>query len=257
MDKTPKQKVEEVFGKNADKYITSASHAKGDDLPLLVEWLQPEKTWTVLDIATGGGHVTKILAPHTAKVFSTDLTRAMLENTAKHLQGSFDNIQYVVADAEALPFLNETFDAAVCRIAPHHFPHPERFISEVSRVLKKDGQFILIDNVAPADLELAEFMNTTERLRDHSHSRCLSKEEWAGLLEENGMVELKSVDRRKTFDYPSWVARTAESDEQMEQVSQHLLGADEQTAAYFSIEVQNGNVQSFTIDEWMALYEKA
>ncbi|ANU09881.1 putative SAM dependent methyltransferase [Planococcus antarcticus DSM 14505] len=256
MDKTPKQKVKEVFGKNADKYVTSDSHAKGEDLSLLIEWLQPEKTWTVLDIATGGGHVTKTLAPHAATVFSTDLTRAMLENTAKHLRGSFNNIHYVVADAEALPFLKESFDAVVCRIAPHHFPNPERFISEMSRVLKKGGRFILIDNVAPADPELAKFMNTTEKMRDDSHSRCLSKEEWTSLLKENGMVERKSADRRKTFHYPSWVERTTESDEQVERVSRHLLNADEKTVSYFSIEVQDGNVQKFTIDEWMALYEK-
>ncbi|MDQ0428136.1 ubiquinone/menaquinone biosynthesis C-methylase UbiE [Planomicrobium stackebrandtii] len=257
MDKTPKQKVKEVFGKNADKYVTSDSHAKGDDLSLLVEWLQPENTWTVLDIATGGGHVTKTLAPHAGTVFSTDLTEEMLENTAKHLRDSFDNIHYVVADAEALPFLKETFDAAICRIAPHHFPNPERFIAEMSRVLKKGGRFVLIDNVAPADSELAQFMNTTEKLRDDSHSRCLSKEEWKMLLEENGMVERKSADRRKTFDYPSWVERTTESKEQIERVSRHLLNSNEKTADYFSIEVQDGKVQTFTIDEWMALYEKA
>ena len=256
MEKTPKQKVEEVFGKNADKYVTSNSHAKGDDLLLLVDWLQPERTWKVLDIATGGGHVTKTLAPHVATVFSTDLTRAMLENTAEHLWNNFDNIEYVVADAEALPFLAETFDAAVCRIAPHHFPHPERFIEEVSKVLKTGGKFILIDNVAPDDPELAEFMNTTESLRDRSHFRCLPKEEWANLLKDNGMKERKSVDRRKTFDYPSWVARTTENEEQVEEVSQHLIGATRKASEYFSINVQDGKVQNFTIDEWMALYEK-
>ncbi|WP_251047387.1 class I SAM-dependent methyltransferase [Planococcus sp. ISL-110] len=224
---------------------------------MLVEWFQLEKTRTVLDIATGGGHVTKILAPRAGTVFSTDLIIAMLENTAKHLCGSFNNIHYVVADAEAFPFLKETFDAAICRIAPHHFPNPERFISEMSRALKKGGQFILIDNVAPADPELAEFMNTTEKLRDDSHSRCLTKEEWARLLKKNGMVERKSADLRKTFDYPSWVTRTTENDGQVERVSQHLLGADEKTAEYFSIEVLDGKVQHFTIDEWMALYEKA
>lgn len=257
MDKTQKQKVKEVFGKNADKYVTSDSHAKGDDLSLLVEWLQPENTWVVLDIATGGGHVTKTLAPYAGAVFSTDLTEEMLENTAKHLRGSFDNIHYVVADAEALPFLKETFDAAICRIAPHHFPNPARFIAEVSRVLKPRGRFILIDNVAPADPKLAEFMNTTEKLRDDSHSRCLSKEEWAILLKENAMVERKSADRRKTFHYPSWVERTTESDEQIEKVSWHLLNSDQNTADYFSIEVHEGKVQTFTIDEWMALYQKA
>lgn len=256
MDKTTKQKVKEVFGKNADKYVTSESHSKGDDLSLLVEWLQPDKTWTVLDIATGGGHVTKTLAPRAGTVFSTDLTIAMLENTAKHLRSSFNNIHYVVADAEALPFLKGTFDAAICRIAPHHFPNPERFISEMSRVLKTGGRFILIDNVAPADPELAEFMNTTEKLRDDSHSRCLTKEEWARLLKEHGMVERKSADQRKTFDYPSWVTRTTENERQVERVSQHLLEADEKKAEYFSIVVRDGKVQHFTIDEWMALYEK-
>lgn len=145
---------------------------------------------------------------------------------------------------------------AVCRIAPHHFPHPDRFIKEAARVLKKGGKFILIDNVAPADQELAEFMNTTEKLRDDSHSRCLPKEEWANLLEQNGLVELKSADRKKTFDYLSWVARTAESEAQMELVSEHLLGADEKTTDYFSIEINGGKIQTFTIDEWMALYEK-
>lgn len=251
-----KQKVKEVFGKNAEKYVASDSHAKGDDLSKLVEWLEPEKVWTVLDIATGGGHVTKTMAPHVGTVFSTDLTEEMLENTAQHLRCSFDNIHYVLADAEALPFLKETFDAAICRIAPHHFPNPEKFIAEMSRVLKKGGRFILIDNVAPADSELAEFMNKTEKLRDDSHSRCLSKEEWTMLLKENRMVERKSADRRKTFDYPSWVERTTENDEQVERVSLHLLNAEEKAADYFAIKVQEGKVKTFTIDEWMALYEK-
>lgn len=256
MDNTVKQKVKETFGKNADKYITSDSHARADDLPLLIEWLQPDKTWTVLDIATGGGHVTKTLSPHAGMVFSTDLTEAMLENTADHLRGSFDNIQYVIADAEALPFLKATFDAAVCRIAPHHFPHPERFIAEASRVLKKGGRFILIDNVAPVDSELADFINTVEKLRDDSHSRCLSKEEWAKLLKEHGMKELKSADRKKILQYPSWVARTTENEEQAERVAGHLIAANEKAMDYFSIEIVNGDIRNFTIDEWMALYVK-
>jgi ubiquinone/menaquinone biosynthesis C-methylase UbiE len=256
MEDSVKDKVKSVFGKNADKYVTSEIHAKGDDLPLLAEWLQPEKTWTVLDIATGGGHVSKALSPHVGTVVSTDLTEAMLENTAKHLRADFGNILYVVADAESLPFLADSFEAVVCRIAPHHFPHPEKFIKETARVLKPGGKFILIDNVAPENSELAVFMNTTEKLRDDSHARCLSKGEWRHLLAENALMEIQSLDRRKTFQYPTWVRRTAESEEQIEQVEQHLLGADAAAMDYFQISIQNGKVQNFVIDEWMAMYQK-
>lgn len=256
MEENVKEKVKEVFGRNADKYVNSAIHAKGDDLPMLVEWLQPEKTWLVLDIATGGGHVSKALAPHAGTVISTDLTAEMLENTANHLKPDYENILYVIADAESLPFLADTFDAAVCRIAPHHFPHPAAFIAEAARVLKPGGKFVLIDNVAPEDPALGIFMNRTEKLRDDSHARCLSKSEWRALLAANGLSETKALDRKKTFQFASWVARTAESEEQEERVKKHLLGADEDTARYFQLKAQGGNIESFVIDEWMALYEK-
>jgi len=50
-----KRKVQDQFGRNAEKYVQSESHAQGDDLPLLLEWLQPEPDWMALDVATGGG----------------------------------------------------------------------------------------------------------------------------------------------------------------------------------------------------------
>lgn len=256
MEKTAKEKVKEVFGKNADKYVTSAIHAKGDDLELIVDWLKPKENWTVLDIATGGGHVSKALAPHAAQIISTDLTEAMLENTAKHLRTEHGNIFYVVADAESLPFLKGDFDAAVCRIAPHHFPNPGKFIAETARVLKPGGKFVLIDNVAPEKEGLAAFMNMTEKLRDDSHGRCLPKTEWRQLLQGNGLVEIQSVDRKKTFQFPSWVRRTAETDGQIEQVREHLLSAGEEEQAYFHIRRNEQEIESFVIDEWMVLAEK-
>lgn len=256
MEENVKEKVKEIFGKNAGKYVSSPIHAQGDDLPLLVDWLQPESTWLVLDIATGGGHVSKALAPHAGTVISTDLTEEMLANTARHLKPDYGNILYVIADAEALPFLADTFDAAICRIAAHHFPHPEAFAAEAARVLKPGGKFVLIDNVAPEDPGLARFMNTTEKLRDDSHARCLPKSEWQALFKRNGLTELGAIDRKKTFQFPSWAARTAENEGQKERVRLHLLEADEETAVYFQLKVRDGAIESFVIDEWMALYQK-
>lgn len=57
MDKNQevKQAVQQQFGKNAQEYVQSKTHAQGADLPLMVEWLSPQTSWKVLDIATGEG----------------------------------------------------------------------------------------------------------------------------------------------------------------------------------------------------------
>ncbi|MFJ7734759.1 class I SAM-dependent methyltransferase [Lysinibacillus sp. NPDC097287] len=254
--KSIKQKVQQQFSQHAQSYVTSSTHAKGSDLTLLQDWLEVNSTSIVLDIATGGGHVVKALAPHVAEVVATDLTYQMLEAARSHLNSSASNIFYVIADAESLPFLENTFDAVTCRIAPHHFPNPNIFIKEVSRVLKPGGKFILIDNIAPEEKILDEFVNLLEKLRDVSHVRSYSVQEWTTWIEQADLTLVKSEHRKKTFNYPDWVSRTTTSEEQINTVDTHLLYASKAIQDYFSIESTDGNLQSFTIDEWMALIEK-
>ncbi|HZG70677.1 MAG TPA: methyltransferase domain-containing protein [Chondromyces sp.] len=254
--KSIKEKVQQQFGKHAEKYVTSSTHSKGSDLALLPEWLQLDPDSVVLDVATGGGHVAKALAPHVAHVFSTDLTHQMLETAKRHLDQSATNIFYVKADAEALPFLENTFDAVTCRIAPHHFPHPELFVREVSRVLKPGGKFLLIDNIAPEEKELDVFVNRLEKLRDESHVRSYSVSEWKTWFREANLSLQKSEARKKTFVYPDWVRRTTTSEDQVKEVDHHLISASQEIKDYFSIEMVDGSIQSLTIDEWMSLAVK-
>ncbi|KAB7707136.1 methyltransferase domain-containing protein [Bacillus aerolatus] len=252
-----KKKVQQQFGQHAEKYVTSSTHATGSDLALLPDWLQLHPNSVALDIATGGGHAAKALAPHAAQVFATDLTYKMLETAKRHLDPFAANIFYVTADAESLPFLDNTFDAATCRIAPHHFPHPEKFVKEVARVLKPGGKFLLIDNIAPEEKELDDFVNRLEKLRDDSHVRSYSVKEWTVWFEQAGLTLQKEAFRKKTFNYPDWVRRTTTSAEQIKQVDAHLLSAGKVTQDYFSIHSTNDDIQSLTIDEWMALAEKS
>jgi ubiquinone/menaquinone biosynthesis C-methylase UbiE len=248
--------VKDQFGKNAEKYVASESHAKGDDLSLLVEWLNPASDWTVVDIATGGGHVTKALSPHVSHIFATDLTHQMLESAKKHINETCSNVWYVLADAEALPFLDQSFDTLVCRIAAHHFPNPKKFVEEAYRVLKPGGKLLLIDNIAPEEPTLDTFMNTLEKLRDRSHVRCYSKSEWTAWFENAGLAHRKSILRKKTHNFPVWVRRTTETDEQVQLVEKHILTASKEEQEYFSIVLKENQILSVQVDEWMVMLEK-
>lgn len=248
--------VQSQFGKNAQHYVQSELHAKGDDLALLVEWLQPQQSARALDIATGGGHVSKALSPHVGGVVACDLTREMLQAASAHLHAEgCDNVLFVRGDAEDLPFLNGAFDIVTCRIAPHHFPNPEAFVQEAARVLQAGGGFLMIDNVVPSG-EMGAWRDKIEKLRDPSHVRCLSVAEWQALLQKAGLTEAQSRLRRKTFRFQSWMERMSCTEEQMRESEALILAGEKAWQDYFNVVIEDGHVISFEIEEWMVLAKK-
>ncbi|MBT2216903.1 methyltransferase domain-containing protein [Virgibacillus dakarensis] len=250
-----KDYVKQVFSKNKDAYINSSTHANGNDLVNMIEWLKLAPDMIALDIATGGGHVAKQLAAHVNEVIATDLTEEMLRNTAKHLQ-SCENITFTVADAEDLPFANDMFDIVTCRIAAHHFPDPDKFVAEVARVLRPDGQFLFIDNIAPENTSLDQFNNTLEKMRDYSHVRSRTIAEWTTIFNRQCLQIVKEKRRKKRLPFREWVARTLDSDTEMDRVEKYLLNAAEEIQEYFQVERKEAHVQSFAIDEWMVLFRQ-
>src|SRR5207245_4668682 len=173
-----KSLVQEQFGATAAHYLTSKPHAKGKSLERLVELVQPQPGWRALDVATGAGHTAYAFAPHVARVWATDITDEMLtlvrEEAAKR---GFANLRVAYAKAEALPFEDGTLDLVTSRIAPHHFDSIAAFLDEARRVLKPSGTFALVDNVVP-ESAVGDYVNAFERLRDPSHLRAWSIEEW-------------------------------------------------------------------------------
>jgi SAM-dependent methyltransferase len=215
-----KQQVREQFGANAAAYVGSPTHAQGASLARLVELTAPQPGWRVLDVATAAGHTALAFAPRVAAVVGLDLTPQMLPLAARlAAEHGASNVAFTVGDVEDLSFGEGAFDAVTCRIAPHHFPDIGRFIAEAMRVLRPGGILAVVDNVVPGSRlrgkradrqrEAGAYVNAFERLRDPSHVRCLSFEEWiealatAGLALEAG----ETLDKRLTFE--TWAARHA------------------------------------------------
>jgi ubiquinone/menaquinone biosynthesis C-methylase UbiE len=157
---------------------------------------------------------------------ATDLTPAML-SAARALaaeRGTL-NVEFAIADAEELPFGDSSFDLVTCRIAAHHFPHPEHSLREVKRVLRPGGLFLLQDQVAPEDETAAMYVNGFERRRDPSHVRALGEHEWKQGLSDAGLA-LETVDRfEKRIVLEQWAARQGSSAEDLAELRARLITA--------------------------------
>src|SRR4051812_25755502 len=116
--------VRDSFRSVAANYTKSTFHASTVRLQEVVELVRPKKGDLALDVATGTGNTALALAPHVRRVIGLDVTREMLDE-ARRVAGerAVTNVDWVIGDAEHLPFQDATFDIYVVRAAPHHFPH--------------------------------------------------------------------------------------------------------------------------------------
>ena len=202
-----KTAVQEQFGKTAAHYLTSKPHAAGKSLERLVALTSPQKTWSALDVDTGGGHVAYTFAPHVARMWATDITQEMLDMVkGEAAKRGLTNIRTAYAKAEALPFEDESFNLVTCRIAPHHFDSISEFLAEVHRVLKPGALFALVDNVVPQG-SVGDYVNAFERLRDPSHLRAWTVDEWRNALDVAGLQTTHEEQIYKMMEFKSWAAR--------------------------------------------------
>jgi ubiquinone/menaquinone biosynthesis C-methylase UbiE len=118
---------------------------------------------SVLEIAAGTGVVTRAVADELSadvSIVATDLNQDMLDYGAA--VRSDKNVLWQKADAMALPFEDESFDAVLCQFGVMFFPDRIKAYAETLRVLKPGGRFIF--NVWD-DIKENEFADTvTESL---------------------------------------------------------------------------------------------
>lgn len=102
----------------------------------------------VLDVAAGNGNFAIAAARLGATVVATDLTPAMVELGKARSREQGVAIEWLEADAEALPFPDERFDVVASVFGAQFAPDPERMASELFRVTKPGG-LVAMANYGP------------------------------------------------------------------------------------------------------------
>jgi ubiquinone/menaquinone biosynthesis C-methylase UbiE len=99
----------------------------------------------VLDVATGTGIVALLAATKLGsdRVTGVDLSDGMLQKAAEKAAGAGLRLTFQKADAEALALPDGSFDVVVSLFGLMHFPHPNRAIAEMFRVLRPGGRVVI------------------------------------------------------------------------------------------------------------------
>lgn len=144
-----KELSRQSFERQAAVYDSSSCSRHARALyPALLAQLEHQVRSSLLDVGCGtGALLAEILDrfPETACT-GVDLSEHMLSRAEERLNRLTALRQ---GDAEALPFPDASFEAVLCNDSFHHYPHPEKAVSEIARVLRPGGLFLLGDCTAP------------------------------------------------------------------------------------------------------------
>ena len=188
-----------TWSDRAQAYRDSPTHREGPDLDL--EWCEPAEGVKALDVATGGGHVARRLREAGVEVVTLDPSPGMRAD--------------VLAGAEDLPFADGSFDVVVSRIAPHHFTDVRAAVAEMERV---SNRLVVIEDT----LYSSDRHEQAEKLRDPTHVRNYTEDEWREFLAEAGLEVEQSERFEKTHPLEAWLARTGCEGEEAERVKELL-----------------------------------
>jgi SAM-dependent methyltransferase len=189
-----------VWDERAEAYRTSEAHRTGEDLDLVVAWAAGART--ALDVATGGGHVADRLREAGVEVVTADPSPGMQPD--------------VVCRAEDLPFADESFEVVACRLGAHHFDDVQAAVRELARVAR--DAVLVVDN-----LYVSEQGEKADRLRDPSHVRNYTEEEWRRLFADAGLAILDARVLEREIELEPWLERAGCQGEEADRVRELLI----------------------------------
>jgi ubiquinone/menaquinone biosynthesis C-methylase UbiE len=153
------------------------------------------KDKTVLDIASGSGYGTQLLAHTASFVYGVDVDKRSVEYAKQNYQEK--NIQYLAGDGVSIPLDDNSVERVVTLETIEHVENYKKFLSEIRRVLTKDGLAIVS---TPNKLEFTQ--------GNHFHLYEFEYEELLNLLKK----EFKYVD---SYFQATWVTVAVASEKEI------------------------------------------
>ena len=151
-----KEQVEQMFDTISENYdglnrvISFGIDAKWKKKILKI--IASKNPKNILDIATGTGDLAILMSETNAsKIIGLDISAGMLEVGRKKIAAKnlSNKIEMIQGDSENLPFQDNTFDAITVAFGIRNFENLEKGLSEILRVLKPNGIFVILETSVP------------------------------------------------------------------------------------------------------------
>ncbi len=159
--------------------------------------LQPGQV--ILDLGCGAGVETiqaAMLVGPSGKAVGLDLTDEMLKQAIGRAQSQkLDNVSFVRGDIENLPFSNNTFNAVQSNCVINHAPNKALVFSEIFRVLKPGGRFVIADAVSK--LPLPNFIKDDPAEWAACFGGAVTEEEYLNSITRAGFSYIEILHRRE------------------------------------------------------------
>ncbi|MGD1837376.1 MAG: class I SAM-dependent methyltransferase, partial [Nitrososphaeraceae archaeon] len=149
----------------------------------------------------------------------------------------------------------EHFDLITCRYAPHHFNNVNKFLSEVYRVLKYNGMFVLIVIISSREYIFDKFINKINKIRDPTHIRSYTKEEWFSMIEKSKLKVVDVESFRNEHNLNDWLKRAKTDKENVKEIKKIISNCNIKIKEKFDIEYTK-NKKTFTEDNIMITCKK-
>ena len=210
--------VREVFSSVAHNYdlmndlMSAGVHRLWKDA--MVEWLNPQPGWRVLDVAGGTGDIAMRIARAVrarggkAEITVCDINTDMLGEGMRRAKGE-GAISWIAGDAAALPLPDAGFDAYTIAFGIRNVTHIDKALAEAKRVLKPGGRFLCLEfsqvqapgldylydkfsfNVLPALGQIVAGDGEAYRYLVESIRRFPPQVKFAGMIEQAGLSRVQ------------------------------------------------------------------
>ena len=183
-----KEKTKEHFNETASDYNNSSDGKFVEGMyDVLVEEIEKSESGKILDVGCGNGNLFTLLPENKYELYGVDFSQNMIIEAKSKCR----NATFSVADAEMLPFDDDSFDIVVCNASFHHYIHPDRVLEEMHRVLKDGGKLLIGDPYIPTGIR--GVMNMMLRFSHSGDYHIYGFEEMENLLMENELMPVSSL----------------------------------------------------------------
>jgi ubiquinone/menaquinone biosynthesis C-methylase UbiE len=197
---TPTAKTLRVWEKMAPRYDRDIRFWEKVQFGGGREWVGARATGRVLEVAVGTGRNFDFY-PAGVTITGVELSPAMLAIARQHAAELGLDVDLREADAQRLPFDDDSFDTAVCTLSLCEIPDPAAAIAEMKRVLRPGGRLLLFDHIGSSRWPIRAVQRLIEQFTipatgEHMTRRQLPLVQAAGLeILETERLKAGTVER--------------------------------------------------------------